>query len=508
LFSAPVALPCPLASSKVSFTLRSVEIVGATIPQNRLEPAYRRMIGTTIPVSGICEIRDNLSLILFRNGLLARVEAPAQTISDGHLKLVVVEARIVSVRVHGDIGPAQDRVESYLEKLRGLAPFDLRTAQRYLLLANEVPGVRISASLRPSAEGRGAIDLDVTLERAPYDVVVATQNTGSTTLGPWSVLGRADINSFTSLGERTTLIAYRTIPTDEQWIVQLVEEARFGSSGLVGRASFAYGQSFPGDILKPLALRGTSLVFTPQLQYPIVKLRRLTLNAVAGFDLADQKTIFPGGGVLADDKLRVLWAGIGGEYQTPVFDERAIASGRGLLQLRKGLAGLGASLPGAPALSRIEGRPDAFVARLEGDSQLAFRYATVALRMQAQYANEPLLAYEEMAVGDLTIGRGYEPAVISGDRVVGGELKLSPRELRFGEAWGIAPFAYCDASWVGNLDTGSIPTVLRSAGVGMEARFPYGIRANFTWAHPFDKPFPNQPTMPPNRILFQIVLVH
>jgi hemolysin activation/secretion protein len=507
LFSAPGALPCPLAGSTVTFRLESVEVAGTTVAPERLKPAYQDLIGATVPVSAICQIRDRLSLILFRQGLLARVEAPAQTISAGRLKLVVVEARIVSVRVRGDIGPAQDKVEAYLDKLRGLAPFDLRTAQRYLLLANDVPGVRISAALRPSAEGRGAIDLDVQLSRSAYDVVAAVQNTGSASLGPWSALARADLNSFTPLGERTSLVAYHTVPEDEQWIVELIEEARFGASGLLGRASLAYGQSHPGDVLKPLSLRGDSLIFTPEIQYPVVKLKRLTLNAGAGFDLVEQKTRFPGGGLLANDKLRVVWASLSGDYLQPLFDERVLAAGKATLQLRKGLSALGASRTGDADLSRIEGRPDAWVVRLESDNQFTNRLGALGLRIQAEYAGKPLLSYEELAVGDLTIGRGYEPAVLSGERVVAAELKLSPQELRFGDSWSVTPFAFCDASRIQNLDPGSESRTLRSAGVGVDARLPYGLRANLAWAHPFDKPFPSQPKTPNDRLLVQLVAV-
>lgn len=507
LFSAPLPLPCPLVESKVNFRLEQVEISGTSVPPETLRPAYADLLGATIPVSSICEIRDRLSLILFRRGLLARVEAPPQTITGGRLKLVVVEARIVAVRVHGDIGPAQDKVEAYLDKLRGLAPFDLKTAQRYLLLANETPGVRISAALRPSTAGLGAIDLDVQVTRTPVDAVVAVQNTGSASLGPWGALARVDLNSFTRFGERTSLIAYHTVPDDEQWIVELIEEARLGSSGLVGRASVSYGVSHPGDVLQPLALRGESVIFTPELSYPLIKLKRYQLDAGAGLDVVDQKTAFPGGDLLADDKLRVAWAELAGQFQTPLASDRLQLAGRGSLQVRKGLSILGASAPGDPALSRIAGEPEAWVLRFEGEGQLATRFGAVGLRTQAQYADQPLLSYEQMAVGDLTIGRGYEAAVLAGDRVAAAELKLAPPELRLGPWARVTPFVYGDASCVQTLGAGAANRTLRSAGVGFEARFPAGVRTSITWAHPFDKPYPAQPEQPGDRVLFQLVAV-
>ncbi|MFL5297547.1 MAG: ShlB/FhaC/HecB family hemolysin secretion/activation protein [Phenylobacterium sp.] len=505
LFAPPAALPCPLATSTLTFQLQAVDIAGSTIEPRDAKAAYADLVGTTIPVAKICEIRDRLALILFRRGRLARVEVPEQTIAGGRLKLEVTEARIVAVRVHGDIGAGQDRVEAYLERLRGMTPFDLDTAQRYLLLANDVPGVRVSAALRPSAEGRGAIDLEVALARQPIDYLAAVQNNGSESLGPWSGLGRVDLNSFTAYGERSTLIGYHTLTDNEQWIVQVVEEARFGSDGLLGRASVAYGQSRPGGLLAPLQLQGESFVATGEVRYPLIKLRRYSVTLAAGMDAITQTTSFPGGDRLADDRLRVVWTRASGEFVRPL-SESLSASGAGELELRKGLAALGASQAGAPTLSRVQGKPDAWLVRFDGEGHLTYRWLDFGLRAQAQYADAPLLSYEEQALGDLTIGRGYEPAVLSGDRAAAAELKLQVRPLPVLARTTLSPFAFFDAGHVSNLDTGSQGRTLRSAGVGVDGRFPYGLRASLAWAAPFDKPFPSSPTKPGQRVLFQLVL--
>ncbi|MBL8773405.1 MAG: ShlB/FhaC/HecB family hemolysin secretion/activation protein, partial [Phenylobacterium sp.] len=497
--------PCPLASSDLTFRLQAVDVVGSSIAPEDAQPAYRRLIGTEIPVSRICEIRDRLSLILFRKGRLARVEIPEQTISGGRLRIEVTEARIVAVRVRGDIGPGQDRVEAYLDKLRGMTPFDLDTAQRYLLLANDVPRVRVSAALRPSAEGQGGIDLEVQLSRDPWNYLVAAQNTGSESLGPWSVLGRVDLNSFTRFGERTTLIAYRTVTPNEQWIAQVVEEARFGSRGLVGRVSMAYGQSRPGGALSALKLQGVSFVGTAEVRYPVIRLRRYSAYAAAGVDLVSQKTAFPGGDVLADDQLRVVWARASGDFSRGL-GARFNLSGEGSLEARKGFSVLGGSKAGEQGLSRIQGKPDAWLVRFEGEGHLTHRWVDLGLRTQAQWAAKPTLAYEELAIGDLTIGRGYEPAVLSGDRAASAEVKLQVRPQRIVNGVTLSPFAFADASYIKNLDIGSETRVLRSAGVGLEARLPFGVRAQVEWARPFDKPFPNAPNKPSDRVLFQLLV--
>jgi len=505
LFAPPTAPPCPLSTSTLTFKLEAVDVVGSSISAQVVKAAYSRLLGTEIPVAKICDIRDDLSLILFRRGRLARVEIPAQTISGGRLRIEVTEARIVAVRVRGDIGPGQDRVEAYLDKLRGMTPFDLDTAQRYLLLASDVPRVRVTAALRPSAEGQGAIDLEVQLSRDPINELAAVQNSGSDSLGPWGALARVDLNSFTSFGERTTLIAYDTIPSRDQWIAQLVEEARFGSSGLMGRVSLAYGQSRPGGQLAPLELHGQSFVGTGELRYPIVRLRRESLYAAAGVDFIDQTTAFPGGDVLADDKLRVVWTRLSGDF-TRELGHRIGLAANGELEARKGFTALGASRAGDPGLSRLQGRPDAWLVRFDGESHLTWRWFDLGLRAQAQYSDRPLLAYEEMAVGDLTIGRGYEPAILSGDREASAEGKLQIRPLQVFKGVTLSPFAFYDIGKVSNLDLGSQDRILRSEGVGLDVRLPFGVQAQIAYAHPFDRPFPTSLDRPAQRLLVQLVV--
>lgn len=505
LFAPPSASPCPLATSKLSFKLQAVDVVGSSVKAEDLTAAYGKLIGAEIPVAKMCYIRDRLSEILFRRGRLARVEIPAQTISGGRLRIEVTEARIVAVRVRGDIGPGQDRVEAYLDKLRGMTPFDLDTAQRYLLLASDVPRVRISAALRPSAEGQGAIDLEVQLSRDPINYLAAVQNTGSQSLGPYGVLTRVDLNSFTAYGERSTFIVYRTVPQDEQWIAQLVEEARIGGEGLMGRLSLAYGQSRPGGELKPLDLHGVSFVGTAEVRYPLIRLRRYSVYAAAGVDYVNQLTAFPGGDVLSNDKLRIFWARVNGDFARPLSETFGV-SGNGELEVRQGFTALGSSRAGDQNLSRTQGKPDATVVRFDGESHLTYRWLDLGLRAQAQWAGQPLLAYEEMAVGDLTIGRGYEPAVLSGDREASAELKLQVRPLRIFEGASLSPFAFGDIGYVSNLDLGSQDRTLRSAGLGVDVRLPFGIQGQLAWAHPFDKPFLTATTKPPDRILAQIVI--
>jgi hemolysin activation/secretion protein len=529
---APQALCSPeLRRDQTSFVLRAVEVRGATrLTHQQLGDAYTDMIGKQVPVSAVCEIADRISGMLFARGLLARTFLPDQRISptEGRVVIQVIEARIVSVRFRsvGNVGPVQAKVEAYLNKLRGLTPFDLDTAQHYLLLANDLPGVRVAAALSHSksaaagsGDTAGAVDLDVTITRRAVDAVAAVENTSSNTLGPWSGLARVDFNSFTKLGEQTSLIGYSTIGNSEQEVAQILEQARIGSTGAYVGAAFAYGWSRPGDVLAPLHLRGTSIVGTFEADYPLVRLRRTSLTLGAGMDFIEQKSEFQAGGVLSDDNLRVVWARATGSAQhewTPTASGQFIATGQLTLDLRKGIDGLGSSHAGQPALSRIEGQPDAFVARADGLAGLHFEPAgrglpvTLSVHFQGQWADKPLLAYEELPIGNLTIGQGYDPDTLSGDRVVGAEIKHQLGPVTIGRYLQVAPFGFYDVAYVSNLDAGAVNRTVRSVGGGAEFRVPrLHMRATVTYADPLDKTF-SAPSAkkPPSRVLAQIIFAY
>jgi hemolysin activation/secretion protein len=503
IFAAPEPGPCPLASSQLTFTLKSVSLKGATgMDAARLTDAYRDRIGQTIKVSEICEIRDRAAAMLFSAGILARVEIPEQKISDGQLSLEVIEARIASIHFHGDAGPAQAKVEEYLEKLRGLAPFDLNVAQRYLLLAADVPGVQISAAIRPSPEGRGAVDLDVTIRRKIMDVAVNVEDFGSAQLGPWAGLGRMDLKALTPFGDRSALVLYSTADGHEQQIVQWIEEFRPGDSGLSLRGSASYAHTEPGGSLTDLKLRGDALDVELTADYPVIRRRNYNLNVLGGFSYVNQDTDYPGGVALIDDKLRIFYLRAESNLHERVFGmplDGALA-----IEERKGVAGLGASRAGQNDLSRAEGVPDAWVTRVEGHLSLdPSAWFEFYIGGQYQYATTPLLTYEQVALGNLTIGRGYDPSSVAGDR--GGaasfEARFGPLQLPLGVR--ASTYGFYDIGDTYYVDTRQGVTV-RSAGGGFRFATAAGFDLDIGYADPFDRPYPSAQSRPPPRLLFTL----
>ena len=530
VFSGPPREICQLSDdASLGFVFQSgvIEDPSKVLSDRDKQSAWGDALGHRITPHELCEIRDRLAQRIFSRGVLARVIIPPQTISGGVVKFHVIAAKIVSVRFDGDdVGPSQAKVEAYLNHLRQQNTFNLDTAQRWLLLVNDIPGIQATAkivhSAAPGAPPEG-LDLIVTVKRTPIDEFGEVSNVNAASLGPWSGIARVDLNGLTGLGDRTSLIAYSTLGNNRQQVAQVLESVKIGDSGLYGAASFAFGHSRPGDVLKPLDLTGESFSGTFELDYPLIRLQRRSLVLAAGMDFVNQTTTFPGGQALADDTLRVAWVradASAAAVDRPVMDNLVSTAVDLSVQARKGLEVLGASQAGAQSLSRPQGRADAWVVRAEGHASLRvtpdnprFLPMTFSLHFMGQWADRPLLAYEEQAIGNLSIGRGYDPDAASGDRVAAGEFKFELGPMKLYRSARLTPYLFDDLARVTNLDIGAQDVTLRSVGGGVELRFPYdargdAVRVDFGYAKPLDKTFPSQTKKPPERWLLQVIVAH
>ncbi|NGM50910.1 ShlB/FhaC/HecB family hemolysin secretion/activation protein [Caulobacter sp. 602-2] len=496
LFKGVEAGPCAFRDSPIRVTLKAVDFQGGAsgglaVSEQALASTYAEYIGREAPLSVVCEIRDRVASLYLRRGVLANVVIPEQRIADGRLTLTVVEARIGSVNYSGDAGPAQKQVVRFLNQLRGMAPFDLDIAQRYLLLASDVPGVRIQSALKPSPQGDGALDLEVAISRDAVDGSVVAQNYGSKTVGRDLTLARLDLNGFTPLGERTSILGYGTLSSDEQRVIQVAERLYIGADGLTADMSGAWGWTKPGDVLKPLDLEGDSFAGSIRLTYPLTRHRNRNLNIGVGLDWIDQKVEFGGGmATLTEDHLRVFFLRLDGHYAPASLASHSVAM-TGVFEVRQGSNGLGASRYGDLSASRLLGKPKATVVRTEGEIGGRLAGPVIGkLNVVWQHTDDPLLSYEEYGVGNLTIGRGYDPSSASGDRALAASLEFSTVPLPFNggrAAW--RPYAFYDLAELTNLGVGAGKLDLTSAGVGVRAQLTSRVALDLTWAKPFDSPF-------------------
>ena len=175
-------------------TLRDVQFEGLQgLTSADLRPAYASYVGTEQPISVVCEVRDRAATILRDAGYIAAVQVPEQRIEDGVVRFTVLMAKLIQVRVRGDATGAESIIAGYLNQLTKQPVFNRFDAERYLLLASDIPGYSVRLTLRPAGTIAGEVVGDVAVQRTPVYVDSNIQNGGSTALGRWGGLVRGNV---------------------------------------------------------------------------------------------------------------------------------------------------------------------------------------------------------------------------------------------------------------------------------------------------------------------------
>lgn len=489
---------CPLADpqfAKITTTITSVTfngLKGATAAE--MEAAWKPLAGTPQPISVLCDIRDAAATILRGKGYLAAVQVPVQRIENGQVRLEVLYARITAIRARGETRGAERKLMAYLGHLTRDEVFDRNRAERYLLLARDLPGYNVQLTLRPAGTAPGDLIGEVTVLRQAFTADFSVQNLASAATGRWGGQLRAQAFGITGMGDATTVSYYTTSDFREQRILQASHEFRPGSEGLLVGASLTYAWTRPdlGPANGGAVLDARTLLASLYARYPLQRSQAGDLWIGAGFDLLNQSTtlIVP----LSRDRLRVAWARLD-------FDRvdltRAEPGWRisGSLELRQGLAGLGASpsclgaaCNGRVPTSRFDATPAATVVRGEVEYERALGRFSLSLHPRGQYGFRKVLGFEAFAPGNYTVGRGYDPGTITGDSGLGVATELRGPHLLIGKgnAPAVQPFAFFDAAWAWDRGAGKAQR-LSSVGGGIRADIASRFRLDASLAVPLDR---------------------
>lgn len=500
--------PCPFVGQG-EVTLTSVRAQGArSVRQDAIDAATADLLNRPLDLGVICEARDRVAALYIRDGRpLTRVELPEQRISGGALTLQVTEGYFAGATIENGAahGPSAALAQAYLDSLQTGSPAEWREIERALLLVREIPGADVQLALRPSSAGEGALEAVARFApRRRLDLTLGAQQQGSEELGRTAVSARIDANSFTRWGERTTLVA-SVSTTGAQQVVQLIEEVRLGSSGLLLTGDLAYSRSRPEGALEPLDLDGEAWIGRIGLAYPVLKSRSASVTIAGRFESVDQENdlgLFGTPISLFEDQLRVVSAEGSWLWRPQTAPGFATA---GTVEVRRGLDALGASDAGDALLSRAEGRPDFTSVRVRGRVRQALQPETglgpwVSAAVEAQWADGPLLAYEEQQLGNYTIGRGFDPGSASGDRGAGLQLEAGWTVVRGGAMF--EPFIFIDAVDLRNEDAGGLDSSAWSVGAGVRGRAA-GVDFSLTYAAPQSEPIAGA-TTPDDRVLFTV----
>lgn len=407
---------------KLSLSIKSVSFAGAdAFPLSLLNEiakdiAHRRVTLVVLEQTRLAVVR------LYReHGFLLSTVSMAID-RDANVHFVVTEGYIASVRLGHDIGPAGTKVLALLEHLVDRRPLANAEMERWLLLAQQVAGVKLRAVLQNANREPGALTLIADVSRQAVSAMISADNRGYENTGPEEGLVVAHFNSFTALGERTDLVYYHTDGNTDNF-GQLSENIFIGSSGLQFHAYGGMGRAVPSGVLREIDYHSQVVSFGGSLDYPVLLGRRKALTTRLSLDGRDV-AISVGRTGLSQDSMRVARANASYAWQDLWFGSTRVGTSTVDITGSQGLPFMGSSANGraAPPGGRNNARFDFRKISLSVSRTQAlfmpWQGALVALRGAAggQYTPSILPTAEEFYLGGQSFTRGYYSGQVAGDK--------------------------------------------------------------------------------------------
>ncbi|KPF63530.1 ShlB/FhaC/HecB family hemolysin secretion/activation protein [Porphyrobacter sp. AAP60] len=507
--------PCPFDGSDLKVTINKLQF-GKAGGGELDEKLARSLARVSAPqgmqsIAVVCDVRDAANQALREDGWIASVQVPQQDLADT-LRLDVISARISEIRVNGNAGPYRNALSNVLEPLQALDPLNERDAERILLNANDIPGLSVRLALAPSGEAPGVVIGNLSVDFQRYAAFFNVRNYNARSIGRETAFARVDINGLTGLSDVTFIGAQTTIDFEEQTIVQGGHEFGLGGSGLRLGGQVTYAWAKP--TIQNLDLETDTLLANIALTYPLVRTPLKQTDISLGFDYIDQDNTV-GVTTLSKDALRTLYLRAETRGRKTRLDRSTWLSYAAFTEVRKGLSLFGATEFGGAfgfaqtdgiSASRPFGKSTALVVRGGFDATWYLNQTfDLRTRVEGQWTDDPLLNFEEYSIGNLSIGRGYDPGANSGDRAIG--FSVEPGVTLFDDMkHRLQAFGFYDMIKLENLDpnTPSPERTLASVGGGLRYSLGQGLNIEVAYAKPLDKALAFDAEKPPERVLFTL----
>jgi len=456
---APIAVQgaeAPPGADKVTLVIRHIRVVGSTVySAEELAALYQDLVGRTVTLKAVYDAAQRITTKYGADGyVLSRAIVPPQELDPkgADVRIQVVEGYVEKVEWPPALSKYVDFFSDYAAKITAQRPANIRTIERYLLLAADLPGLKFKNSLKPHPSKQGAAILVVEVTEKPADVFARVDNRGTHARGPGQFLISPTANNLLRIHEAFSLTYAGAFQTRELQYLAGNYRKVLTSEGLTAFANASYGWGRPGTTeLELLEYKTKSFYAETGLSYPIIRARERNL-IVSGlwFWTEDRSSFFdmPETPPSTLDRMRGFRI---------KFDADAADPMNGINQLNfafsHGFRGLGSTANGDELASRANGRVDFSKAELTLSRLQPFGGGwSILVAAYGQMAFTPLLTSELCSYGGRLFGRGFDPSQYVGDTCVDllGELRLDiPHELQ--ALTQLQLYGFFDHGWLHNL---------------------------------------------------------
>ena len=411
-----ISLPstvAPAGAETITLTVSRVIVTGATVYSDAdLAPLYADMLGGPIKLSQVYDLARRITAKYGAAGyVLSRAIVPPQNLgsSGATIQIQVIEGYVDEVIWPVEkLAKYRDFFTDYGKRITADRPANIRTLERYLLLANDLPGLKFTTSLKPSKTNPNASTLIVEVAEKMIDAVARIDNRGTPARGPWQYLGQFTLNNLATMHEALTITYGGAFEFEELQFVGATYRQVLTSEGLFAFISATHGIGRPGtDQLRVLDYRTRSTTVEAGLSYPVIRAREknLTLTGL-GFLTNDDSTTL--GAPFSHDRLRGFRLKADADWADSFLGINQVN-----VSFSHGVNGLGAiANPPSTNAGRVDfNKIEATVSRV----QPLFANFSLFMAAYGQYAFTPLLVSEQCSYGGRFFGRAFDPSQLLGD---------------------------------------------------------------------------------------------
>jgi hemolysin activation/secretion protein len=474
----------PEQSDKIRFVLNGVSFEGNSVFSTAdLAALPADKLGKEVSLTEIYKVADEITA-KYRNAgyILSKAIVPPQRISGGHVTIKVVEGFVHEVLIEGEANGRAALFHEWGERIKESKPLDNKVLERYSLLANDLPGVKAKAVLRPSKTTPGASDVVFVIEHKYIDLSASFDNRGTKTSGPREYTLGAGINSILGLYEKTSVSWINTTDPRELRYLAIQHDEILDSEGTKLTLSGNRSRGEPGETLRALEERTRNLTLSATLSHPFIRTRGENFSLSTGFTSRDSRSDQLGQ-LSSNDHTRAFK--VGGSYD---FSDSWDGVNLIAVDLYRGIEGLGATRNDYASKTRARGRSDFTKMTLDASrtQQLPNNFAVVA-SMTGQWSATALLSAEEFGYGGSQYGRAYDSSEITGDSGVAGKIELQyTNQIEDIGLKYYQPFAFYDAGLTHDRDPINTNAVRTGTSAGIGVRF--SVTDYFSGSLELDKP--------------------
>ena len=413
-----ISLPstvAPAGAASTAIVVRDIRITGSTIYSAKdFLPLYQTLLGKKGTVQAVYDLARAITAKYGNDGyVLSRAVVPPQQLNpEGAIvEIEIIEGYVDRVVWPKNLSHYRDFFSEYSAKIIADRPVNVRTIERYILLAGDLPGLKFATKLEASKANKAASTLVVEVTEKHIDAMGRIDNRGTPATGPVQYLAATTLNNLLGQHEALTLTWASVQPMRELQYYSLYYRQVLSSEGLTFFADGNNNGGRPGTAqLELLDYRTSGSYFDTGLSYPVIRSRERNLT-VSGLLFASDNFSDIFGAPFNDDKLR----GFRGKIDADFADVL-----RGVNQFNltfsQGIEGLGSTMNGNPLASRRVGRVDFSKVEFSANrTQPLFDPVSAYVAAYAQYAFEPLLVPEQCGYGGRFFGRAFDPSQLLGD---------------------------------------------------------------------------------------------